>query len=144
MLGHLIMTNLDKVLERRQINLNRVANETGINASTLSKYRSTEVPVVPSLITVLRLCDYLNVSTEYVLGRDDDFHSSGPVVQALKAALESPDNADLARFIKSLFTWSDSPVTPPDDLLSLSAVEICDVLSQAQLNALNAYCATTS
>lgn len=59
---------LEKEIEKRKINLNILAKETGISQPTTNKWKNGGLPGATALIKV---CKYLNVSADYLLDLED-------------------------------------------------------------------------
>lgn len=59
--------DLREDLDLRQID---VANETGIDQKTLSNYETGKTN--PDSYAIIKLCDFFNVSADYLIGRVDD------------------------------------------------------------------------
>lgn len=59
---------LEKEIEKRNINLNILAKETGISQPTTNKWKNGGLPGANALI---KICKYLNVSADYLLDLDD-------------------------------------------------------------------------
>lgn len=60
---------LKDLREKRKLLQKEVANELGIKAQTYSRYENNlRAPDIPTLI---KLADYYNVTTDYLLGREE-------------------------------------------------------------------------
>lgn len=59
---------LEKEIEKRNINLNILAKETGISQPTTNKWKNGGLPGANALI---KICKYLKVSADYLLDLDD-------------------------------------------------------------------------
>ena len=59
--------NLDKILKKKNLTLNKLAKGTGIAQSQTTKWKKGFVPGSEILIKV---CKYLNVSADYLLDLD--------------------------------------------------------------------------
>ena len=62
--------SLTKIMEERKLTSYRVGKDTGISDSLLGYYRSGKNE--PSAENLLKLANYFNISTDYLLGRTDN------------------------------------------------------------------------
>jgi transcriptional regulator with XRE-family HTH domain len=60
---------LQKELKDRNTNLNQLAKTVGINQSATSRYKSGGMPNTEVLV---KICQYLNVSADYLLDLDEE------------------------------------------------------------------------
>lgn len=61
--------NLEKELKKRKITLNKLSKEIGIAQSQTTKWKKGYLPGSEILI---KICDYLNVSSDYLLGLETE------------------------------------------------------------------------
>lgn len=59
---------LNNELQKRHMNLNQLAKETGIAQPTTSRWKNGGLPGADALI---KICKYLNVSADYLLDLDE-------------------------------------------------------------------------
>jgi transcriptional regulator with XRE-family HTH domain len=73
-LGVLIIATFTERLQQLKMNRNSlqkdIATAAGISLRTYQRYESGER--VPDTETLMKIADYFNVSTDYILGRSDD------------------------------------------------------------------------
>lgn len=62
------MNRLRDLREDRDLRQIDVSNATGIDQRTLSNYETGKTN--PDSFAIIKLCDYYNVSADYLLGRD--------------------------------------------------------------------------
>lgn len=60
-------TPLGGLLKERKITQTQLAKETGLNRETVNQFVLGRMPKTE---TLLKIADYLNVSTDFLLGRD--------------------------------------------------------------------------
>lgn len=60
---------LKKELEKRDLNLNKLAKACGFNQSATSRYKTGAMPNTEVLV---KICKYLNVSADYLLDLDEE------------------------------------------------------------------------
>ena len=60
-----LATNLKKLRKEKKISQEKLAKEIGVERSTIGKY---ETGSMPSMEILSILCNYFNVSTDYLLG----------------------------------------------------------------------------
>lgn len=60
-------TPLGGLLKERKITQTQLAKETGLNRETVNQFVLGRMPKTE---TLLKIADYLNVSTDYLLGRN--------------------------------------------------------------------------
>lgn len=60
---------LEKTLKEKNITFNKLAKETGIGQSSTDRWKKGSYPSIDKLV---KICDYLNVTSDYLLGRDDN------------------------------------------------------------------------
>lgn len=56
---------LEKTLKARGITMNKLAKETGIGQSTTDRWKKGSLP---SIDKIIKICEYLDVSADYLLG----------------------------------------------------------------------------
>ena len=70
------MNNIKKLRVKRNITQVDLANKIKVKQETISAYESNKA--LPSADALVKIADYLNTSTDYLLGRiDDDSPLSG-------------------------------------------------------------------
>lgn len=62
---------LKQLRSEKGITQEELAKIMGVERSTIGKYESPNKPITPPTDVLLRLCDYFNVSVDYLLGRDE-------------------------------------------------------------------------
>lgn len=82
------MKNLREIRNRQKLSMKSLGNEIGVSESTISLYETGKRQ--PDNDTLKKLCDYFNVSADYLLGRTDV-----PYVDPY--ALTSKDDRDIAK-----------------------------------------------
>lgn len=60
---------LKKELEKRDLNLNKLAKACGFNQSATSRYKTGAMPNTEVLV---KICKYLNVSADYLLDLEEE------------------------------------------------------------------------
>ena len=63
------MNNIKKIREKRNITQIRLSTGIDVSQETISAYESGRA--MPSAETLVRIADFLNTSTDYLLGRID-------------------------------------------------------------------------
>ncbi len=63
------MNNIKKIREKRNITQIRLSTGVDVSQETISAYESGRA--MPSADTLIRIADFLNTSTDYLLGRID-------------------------------------------------------------------------
>ena len=61
---------LDSLMFERELNLTQLANEVGIEKATLSRY--FRALMTPSVENIVKLADYFQCTTDYLLGRETE------------------------------------------------------------------------
>ena len=61
---------LDSLMFERELNLTQLANEVGIEKATLSRY--FRALMTPSVENLVKLADYFQCTTDYLLGRETE------------------------------------------------------------------------
>lgn len=95
------MTTFERIKElaRKQgKSLNKVEEELGYGKNVLYRLKYSN----PSAERLQEIADYFNVSVDYLLGREDDPHSSRVTETELEEAL------------KGAMTWNGQPLTEQD------------------------------
>lgn len=95
------MTTFERIKElaRKQgKSLNKVEEELGYGKNVLYRLKNSN----PSAERLQEIADYFNVSVDYLLGREDDPHSSRVTETELEEAL------------KGAMTWNGQPLTEQD------------------------------
>ncbi len=70
------MNNIQKLRKKRNITQVDLANKINVKQETISAYESNKA--LPSCDVLIKIADYLNTSTDYLLGRiEDDSPLSG-------------------------------------------------------------------
>ena len=64
------MNNFKAIRTKRKITQSELANVINVKQETISAYESNKA--LPSCEALLKLADYLNTSTDYLLGRIED------------------------------------------------------------------------
>ncbi len=64
------MNRIRDLREDRDLRQIDVAKATGIDQKTLSNYETGKTN--PDSVAIIRLCDFFNVSADYLIGRVDD------------------------------------------------------------------------
>ena len=62
-------TKLEQAMKERRLTPYRIAKDTGISNSTFSRWKNDGI--VPDAETLQKLANYLNISTDFLLGRED-------------------------------------------------------------------------
>ncbi|WP_124098328.1 helix-turn-helix transcriptional regulator [Ruminococcus sp. Marseille-P6503] len=80
---------LKKVRIQKGIKISEIANELGISERAYRNYESNERDL--STMTLLKICLYFDISSEYILGISEQIKSPSPVdgKRALELKLES-------------------------------------------------------
>ncbi len=68
------MNRLRDLREDKDLRQIDVSNATGIDQRTLSNYETGKTN--PDSFAIIKLCDFYNVSADYLLGRDTECNSS--------------------------------------------------------------------
>ena len=68
------MNRLRDLREDRDLRQIDVSNATGIDQRTLSNYETGKTN--PDSFAIIKLCDFYNVSADYLLGRETECNSS--------------------------------------------------------------------
>lgn len=89
------MENLRKIREKRNINQLKIAMDIGITQESISKYETDNA--FPSREILLKLADYLNCSTDYLLDRTDN-----PNINKDKVSIEDENIENLIFRFKRL------------------------------------------
>lgn len=66
-----INNKLKKLRKAKGLNQEQAATSLGVSLSSYQKYERDKNSVTPSLEVLLKLADFYNVSTDYLLGRQD-------------------------------------------------------------------------
>lgn len=61
---------LDSLMFERELTLTKLANEVGIEKATLSRY--LHAVMTPSVENLVKLADYFQCTTDYLLGRENE------------------------------------------------------------------------
>lgn len=67
----LFTERFNEILEQEKINQNALAAAVGVSKQCITDYKKGRT--YPSLDTLILLCDFLGVSSDYLLGLEDDF-----------------------------------------------------------------------
>lgn len=65
-----INETLKQLRNKKGLNQSETAEELGVSLSSYQKYERDKGCVTPSLDVLMRIADYFNVSTDYLLGRE--------------------------------------------------------------------------
>ena len=60
---------LEKTLKEKNITFNKLAKETGIGQSSTDRWKKGSYPSIDKLV---KICEYLNVTSDYLLELDDN------------------------------------------------------------------------
>ena len=120
---------LFEILERRNITSAQLAAAIGVSSGNVADWKSGRSAPKPEAIS--KIADYLNCSTDYLLGRDD-----APAPAAEPMGLTARDERDIERFdpVKAIFDDSDVRSLARDRLKGVSKEEIA--LKKQQLKAM--------
>lgn len=89
---------LREARELRKMSQSELAEKTGFQASAISHFETARR--APSFDNLKRLADALNVSVDYLLGREDKSESSGPLAQQLFRDFSKMSEADQENLAK--------------------------------------------
>lgn len=64
-----IQKRLRETISQSGISQKEIAEKIGVSSQTVSKYMTGDV--LPTLDTLAKLCDFLDVSSDYILGLQD-------------------------------------------------------------------------
>lgn len=93
------MNRLRDLREDRDLRQIDVSNATGIDQRTLSNYETGKTN--PDSFAIIKLCDFYNVSADYLLGRDsEDKNSNDEIVARLEKIQQ--EISDIINDIKTI------------------------------------------
>lgn len=84
---------LREARDRRTLTQAELAQRAGLQTSAISHFESGRRN--PSFDNIRRLADALDVTTDYLLGRDDELKAMGPTVDRLFRDIEQMSSSDL-------------------------------------------------
>lgn len=127
---------LEDLINEQNINKKTLAKKVGINATCISHYiLGKSAPTVASLI---KLADYFNCSTDFLLGREEENHNltfktCPPFCEQLLFLKEnfnfSPDDiyngTEIAK--SSYYNWLDGKLPSLDNIIRLATLFDCRV-----------------
>ncbi|AUB53022.1 helix-turn-helix domain-containing protein [Enterococcus mundtii] len=95
------MTTFERIKElakKRDLSIKELSSRVGFGPSTIYKWKTQE----PKSEYLKKVADYLGVSTDYLLGRDDETNTNKISEIELEKALENA------------MTWNGEPLTDKD------------------------------
>jgi phage repressor protein C with HTH and peptisase S24 domain len=92
----MISENLKKLLEKQEINAYTLSKETGITSAVIGRYLKGQNPEPKNLI---KIADFFDVSTDYLLGRETTFKSESIPEFVYLPLFVSPVSAGSGEFL---------------------------------------------
>ena len=80
------MNRLRDLREDRDLRQIDVSNATGIDQRTLSNYETGKTN--PDSFAIIKLCDFYNVSADYLLGRESNTSTTDEIISRLEKIQE--------------------------------------------------------
>ncbi len=117
---------LDSLMFERELTLTQLANEVGIQKAILSRYMHSVM--TPSVVNLVKLADYFQCTTDYLLGRENEnypttFYPCPPFSEQLKV-LKEHFNCPWWNFYKTahisssrFYEWKNGTRTPTLDCI---------------------------
>ncbi len=117
---------LDSLMFEHEINLTQLANEVGIDATTIGRYLHSRY--TPTVANLVKLADYFQCTTDFLLGRESEnyptvFYSCPPFSEQLKV-LKEHFNCPWWNFYKTahisssrFYEWKNGTRTPTLDCI---------------------------
>lgn len=79
-------TTLSNLRKEKKLNQRKVAQELGVSQALLSHYENGLRE--PKLELVAKICDYYDVSADYLLGRTDDPNPSRQIADSMRGVFD--------------------------------------------------------
>lgn len=89
------MNNIKKLREKRDITQVRLSTAINVSQETISAYESGKS--MPSAETLVRIADFLNTSTDYLLGR---ISNDSSLIQIMNDKVEEDINELLSNYVR--------------------------------------------
>ena len=89
------MNNIKKLREKRDITQVRLSTAINVSQETISAYESGKS--MPSAETLVRIADFLNTSTDYLLGR---INNDSSLIQIMNDKVEEDINELLSNYVR--------------------------------------------
>ncbi|MBQ2973227.1 MAG: helix-turn-helix transcriptional regulator [Clostridia bacterium] len=93
------MNKIRELREDRDLRQSDVAEATGIDQRTLSNYETGKTN--PDSYAIIKLCDFFNVSADYLIGRSDDKSLAIQKIEKKISEIQAGLN-DIAEHLKKL------------------------------------------
>lgn len=122
--------NIKKIRIRRGLRQEEMAQYLGITKGTYSKYENGELAINSD--TLKKLAEYLNISTDYLLGYIEHPISLSKI--SLLSKLKEEDINFLLGSNHQIFKNQDSIETKKDEILELfNSVSLCELRSMIKI-----------
>lgn len=101
--SELIVEIVEKLVDQRKISKNQALIESGAGKDFIANLKKNQIP---SMLKVIQLAKYFNVSTDYLLGLDADPNRNNKQTSSGKMRISTHDRA--YDFIKYRVGWEDA------------------------------------
>jgi transcriptional regulator with XRE-family HTH domain len=99
----LLKTRLKELRKQRNITQEQLAEAIGVERSSIGKYEGKQ-GITPSVDVIKAIADYFNVTTDYLLGRNNVYEQSSYIVNSTSLVAEHNDSYFINAFQRNEFT----------------------------------------
>ena len=92
-----IRDNILDLLKKRKSSVNKMLIECGYNTSLVNDLKKGQMPSADKIVNIAK---YLGVSTDYLMGSEDDFNSENDLITALRRAFYGTSEHKLSEYDK--------------------------------------------